>query len=76
MFVIHCATCQLRHLVGTRSITSFRNTDDGPELVLTCPKGHEAHWPNPPAAEIAEVADLSTPTRSFESATHMTRLTA
>ena len=40
MFDIHCHTCGHRYLVGTRAITAFRNTDDGPLAAVRCPRGH------------------------------------
>jgi hypothetical protein len=40
MFDIHCAQCGHAHLVGTRSITAFGNTDRGPVAVVRCPRGH------------------------------------
>ncbi len=67
MFVIHCPTCQNRQLVGTRSITSFRNTDDGPVLTFRCPKGHEAYWPEPaPVQAPIEAATVARPAPQTE----------
>jgi hypothetical protein len=40
MFAIHCNHCQKHYLVGTSQIVSFGNTDQGPEAVVRCPKGH------------------------------------
>ncbi len=40
MFSISCHTCQKRYLVGTSAIVSFGNTREGPEAVVSCPKGH------------------------------------
>lgn len=40
MYDIHCPSCNTRYLVGTRSISSFHNTSEGPIAYVTCPKGH------------------------------------
>jgi hypothetical protein len=40
MFDIHCHICNCRYLVGTRSITSFHNTSEGPVAYVRCPRGH------------------------------------
>lgn len=40
MYDIHCPTCDKRYLIGSRSITSFHNTSDGPIAYVTCPAGH------------------------------------
>lgn len=40
MFDVHCPVCDQRYLVGSRSITSFHNTSDGPIAYLACPAGH------------------------------------
>ena len=40
MFSITCHHCEKRYLVGTSAIVSFGNTADGPEAVVSCPKGH------------------------------------
>jgi len=40
MFDIHCHVCDRRYLVGTRSITSFHNTSQGPIAYVHCPQGH------------------------------------
>lgn len=41
MFDIYCTSCDAFHLIGTRSLTAFRNTDGGPVGRATCPNGHE-----------------------------------
>jgi hypothetical protein len=40
MFSITCHHCEKRYLVGTSAIVSFGNTAEGPEAVVSCPKGH------------------------------------
>jgi hypothetical protein len=53
MFDIHCDACGHRYLVGTRSITAFENTADGPVATVRCPRGHvvvHAFRPAPVAA--------------------------
>jgi hypothetical protein len=40
MFNLHCHICQRQYLVGSRSISSFHNTSDGPIAYARCPRGH------------------------------------
>lgn len=41
MYDIYCPTCDHIYIVGTASLTAFRNTDRGPVGQATCPVGHE-----------------------------------
>ncbi len=41
MFSIHCPVCDQNHLVTTKSIITFDNTDGGPIAVVRCLNGHE-----------------------------------
>ena len=41
MFLINCSDCSSRHLVGSRSIRQFFNSDDGPIALVVCPLGHD-----------------------------------
>ena len=41
MFDIYCSSCDHVYLVGTRSLTAFRNTDGAPVARARCPHGHD-----------------------------------
>lgn len=40
MFSIHCPLCDQNHLVDTKFIEAFDNTDHGPVAVVRCLNGH------------------------------------
>ena len=54
MYDIHCPSCDARYLVGTRSISSFHNTSEGPIAYVTCPQGHRLVRYFRTAATVAE----------------------
>ncbi len=63
MFDITCSTCQQRYLVGTRSIRTFRNTDEGPVAIVRCPVGHLLEHEFRARAPQAAVAPSALPER-------------